>query len=141
MFVTELYRTTLIPSNIPLERYIQNFVQEIPLPPEGLVQVQYSMGEKTIMIARSLANDLPLLDVPMEHIFHALDIDNILILFNALLCEKQVLLHSTHLSLLGTVAETLCALLFPFKWHHIYIPLLPQKCLEFLQAPGMKQFI
>lgn len=33
------------------------------------------------------------------------------------------------------MADALCSLLFPFYWQHIYIPLLPAKLLDYLQAP------
>ena len=32
-------------------------------------------------------------------------------------------------------AETLSALLFPFSWQHVYIPILPARLLDILQAP------
>ena len=35
----------------------------------------------------------------------------------------------------ATAAETLSALLFPFSWQHVYIPILPERLLDILQAP------
>jgi hypothetical protein len=93
------------------------------------------MGEKLAKFSRPPVNELPLLDVPVEHVFHALSIDNVLILLNALLQEKQVLMHSTHMSLLGTIAECLCSFIFPLRWMHVYIPILPKKCIDFIHAP------
>ena len=29
----------------------------------------------------------------------------------------------------------LCAILFPFTWQHVYIPILPARLLDILQAP------
>lgn len=36
---------------------------------------------------------------------------------------------------LTMAAETLSALLFPFVWQHVYIPILPERLLDILQAP------
>ena len=36
---------------------------------------------------------------------------------------------------LTMAAETLSALLFPFSWQHVYIPILPARLLDILQAP------
>ena len=46
-----------------------------------------------------------------------------------------MLLFSSHLSVLTTVAETLLTLLYPFKWEHVYVPVLPLQLLEFVNAP------
>uniref|UniRef100_A0A672UXK5 DENN domain containing 5A n=1 Tax=Strigops habroptila TaxID=2489341 RepID=A0A672UXK5_STRHB len=36
---------------------------------------------------------------------------------------------------LMTVAETITALMFPFQWQHVYVPILPASLLHFLDAP------
>ena len=33
------------------------------------------------------------------------------------------------------VAESLCVLLFPFSWPHVYVPVLPASLAHFLDAP------
>lgn len=40
-FLTELYRVSISPNALPLERIICNFCAEVPLPPAGVVEVQY----------------------------------------------------------------------------------------------------
>ena len=44
-------------------------------------------------------------------------------------------MHSKHKSLLLPAAETVCALLFPFRFQHVYIPVMPTALAEYLQAP------
>lgn len=34
-----------------------------------------------------------------------------------------------------TVAESITALMFPFQWQHVYVPILPASLLHFLDAP------
>jgi len=53
----------------------------------------------------------------------------------AVLLEKQVLLLSAHYSILTIVSELILTLIFPFTWRHVYIPLLPKKLIDFLNAP------
>lgn len=48
---------------MPIERYIANFVSEIPLPPPGQIQVQLTLPDKTLIISRPPKNDFPLVDV------------------------------------------------------------------------------
>lgn len=59
----QIYRATLSQSPMPIERYIANFVSEIPLPPPGLIQVQLTLPDKTLIISRPPKNDFPLVDV------------------------------------------------------------------------------
>lgn len=33
------------------------------------------------------------------------------------------------------MAETITALMFPFQWQHVYVPILPASLLHFLDAP------
>ncbi|KAG2389520.1 hypothetical protein C9374_014080 [Naegleria lovaniensis] len=134
-FLTQMYRISITPSKIPIERFISNFVSEVPLPSQGKVQVHYSIGDKEIYITRPPPNDLPLAELDFELIFSVLSLDNILILFDLVLQERKILFISEHAGILTPVAEIICQLMFPFKWHHIYIPLLPSKCAEFLFAP------
>ncbi len=37
--------------------------------------------------------------------------------------------------MLTYAAETITSLMFPFAWHHIYIPILPSDLLDYLEAP------
>lgn len=58
---------------------------------------------------------------------------------------SSVFTADTHLCLLSvcvtdyqrlmTVAESITALMFPFQWQHVYVPILPASLLHFLDAP------
>lgn len=71
----------------------------------------------------------------LEPIFQLFDIKTIIHLVTLVLCEYRILLHSTQQSLLCPVAEGLCALIYPFRWQHPYVPILPRVLSEYLQAP------
>ena len=135
-FLTEMYRLSLVPSGVPLEHYIANFINEVPLPPYGELKVQYSISNKLIYFFRPPANN-PLLftHYPLRLMFEFLDSDNALLLLEAVLMEQRVLLLSSKLSALTVVGETLLHLLFPLRWPHVYIPLLPRSLIDFLFAP------
>eukprot|EP00761_Pharyngomonas_kirbyi_P001479 gb/GECH01001483.1/.p1 GENE.gb/GECH01001483.1/~~gb/GECH01001483.1/.p1 ORF type:complete len:929 (+),score=128.64 gb/GECH01001483.1/:1-2787(+) len=122
-------------STLPIERYICNFVDEIPLPPRGRVRVQATVGENMLDITRPPPNQLPMCDVPIEHLFLCLSVENVLTVFNAVLQERQIVLQSEHLSLLSTVSHAIVALMFPLHWHYVFIPLTPRPCTTFLAAP------
>ena len=52
-----------------------------------------------------------------------------------MLMEQRIMLQSVDRHRLTASAEALQALLFPFSWQHVYIPLLPAKFLPYAQAP------
>lgn len=49
--------------------------------------------------------------------------------------ERKILLVSRFKALLSSVATTLTSLLFPFKWMHVLIPILPDDMGQFLECP------
>ncbi|KAJ8604879.1 hypothetical protein CTAYLR_010415 [Chrysophaeum taylorii] len=51
------------------------------------------------------------------------------------LLERPILLVAESTSVLAPVAEALLALVRPFEWSHVYVPVLPRPLLELLDAP------
>ena len=47
----------------------------------------------------------------------------------------QVLVYSSDVDKLMLVCESVSALLFPFAWQHVYVPILPPNLENFLDAP------
>lgn len=137
-YLAQLYRLATASNMMvcPLERYILNLCQEIPAPPPGAYEVQVSILNSTIRIWAPPAK-LPIAYValPFQILFECLDLDNILTLWGAMILERKVLLLSSQHSILGVCAEILCSLLFPFRWSHLYVPLLPRMLCPMLDAP------
>ena len=134
-FLSQIYRIYKAEIPIPLERYVINFIFDVPLPPRGDTRVQYTLADSTMFISRPEPNQLPLLNISMKPLFQALCLENIVALIGYLLCERSVVLCSKHIALLTISAESLRALLFPFSWQAIYIPVLPRSTIEFLYSP------
>ncbi|KDO34714.1 hypothetical protein SPRG_00776 [Saprolegnia parasitica CBS 223.65] len=74
-------------------------------------------------------------DFSMQPLFLCLHLDAILRLFASLLLERKIVLISSHVSVLTTVAEACKSLLAPLQWPHVYAPLLPPGMLECLHCP------
>ncbi|KAG9415587.1 ARS-binding factor 1 [Aphanomyces cochlioides] len=124
-FLQQMYRVSLSETPLPLERYIANFVAEIPVPPPGRVQVQLTLPERTLTVSRPPKNQLPQADFSFRPLFQMLDLHNVM---TVALCSK-------HLSVLTPIAEALVALLFPLYWQGAYIPILPSSLLDVIDAP------
>ena len=136
-FLTFLYRKSLSTVHIPIERLVCNFVSEVPMPPRGQCEVQYSLDEAAVIsFSRPPMNDpISERNISIRTLFEYLDMSNIEKLLVSVLLERPILLVSSQLSLLTVVCETVTSLIFPFQWQHVYIPMLPKQLLDFLNAP------
>eukprot|EP01039_Chlorochromonas_danica_P007170 gene7170-7932_t len=121
---------------IPMERYICNFIDDVPAPPAGKIDIIYYMNEEAITFQCPPLN-LPSnwLSFPLTPLFQCLSMHNLLSVFTALLIERQIVLISSQFSLLTYCAEGLVSLLYPMTWLHPYIPILPSRLLGVLGAP------
>jgi len=121
---------------LPLERYIANFCAEIPAPPPGSFEVQTTILDSVIRIWSPPHNQpIAWVSLPFSHLFECLDIENIVLVWHCLALERQVLLTTTQMSLLTECAEILLSMLFPMRWSHAYIPVLPHFLIPILSAP------
>lgn len=137
-YLTQLYRlaTTTDLMNAPIERYILNICSEVPAPPPGSFEVTLSILDTQIRFWAPPADQpIPYVSLNYGVIFECLDIDNVLFVWYTLACERKILLVSSQLSLLTVCAEILCSMLFPMRWSHLYIPVLPRFLTPMLDAP------
>ena len=88
-----------------------------------------------VHLVRPDDNDSPFSDVNFVPLFCRLSLENILTLFGALLCERRILLLSSKLSRISAAAHAAAALLYPFRWQHVFIPILPGTMLHLTTAP------
>ncbi|XP_057175581.1 DENN domain-containing protein 5A isoform X2 [Triplophysa rosa] len=126
--------TSAQPPPLPLESYVYNILYEVPLPPAGR-SLKFSGVYGSILCQRPSTAELPLFDFHIQEVFELLGLENVLQLFTCALLEIQILLYSQHYQRLMTVAESITALMFPFQWQHVYVPILPASLLHFLDAP------
>ena len=138
-YLAQLYRlaTSTDCMKAPIERYVTNLCMEIPAPPPGSFEVKISILDSVIRFWSPPAK-LPIAYValPYQTLFDCLDIENIIHLWYCLTMERKVLLVSSQNSILTVCSEILCSLLYPMKWSHLYVPLLPKFLGPILDAPG-----
>ncbi len=137
-YLAQLYRlaTSTDCMKAPIERYVMNLCMEIPAPPPGSFEVKISILDSVIRFWSPPAK-LPIAYValPYQTLFDCLDIENIIHLWYCLTMERKVLLVSSQNSILTVCSEILCSLLYPMKWSHLYVPLLPKFLCPILDAP------
>jgi pentatricopeptide repeat protein len=136
-YLTQLNRLSKMGEmTLPIERYITNICLEVPAPPPGSFEVQTTILDSIIKIWSPPHNQpIAWVSLPFSHLFECLDVDNIILVWHCLVLERQVLLTSTQLSILTTCSEILLSMLFPMRWSHAYIPVLPSFLIPILSAP------
>uniref|UniRef100_A0AAQ4Q8P7 DENN domain containing 5A n=1 Tax=Gasterosteus aculeatus aculeatus TaxID=481459 RepID=A0AAQ4Q8P7_GASAC len=121
---------------LPLESFIYNIpLRGCPCRPSGAVAQSSPGVYGPVVCQRPSTSELPLFDFAIGEMFHLLGVENVLQLFTCALLELQILLYSQHYQRLMTVAESITALMFPYQWQHVYVPILPASLLHFLDAP------
>lgn len=142
-FLLALYKMAKEVGNkniIPIERYVCNFVDDIPVPPPGRVDIKYFIGEDTITFACPPLNEPNTwFGYSIFPLFECLSAENVIYLLTLLLTERQILFISSQYHLLTLCAEIITSLLYPLRWAHAYIPVLPTKLLGKLKSSDVGQ--
>jgi hypothetical protein len=126
-FMRNLYQMSLQPCSIPIERFICNFIDDVPAPPAGRIDVTYYLGDQPISFRCPPSNEPNVWSgMPLFPLFECLSPESILSLFALVLVERQILFVSSQYSLLTLSAEAITSLLYPITWSHAYIPILPK---------------
>ncbi|XP_050441146.1 myotubularin-related protein 13 [Adelges cooleyi] len=120
----------------PIENLVGNMLGCIQVPKPGGPQVRFSIGAGDRQALQPpLSPTLPVTKSAVYLLFQELGIHNVVVLFCAVMTEHKVLLTSRSYTRLTEGCAALAALMYPFKYSHVYIPLLPAGLVEVLSTP------
>lgn len=120
----------------PLERYVVNLCTEAPTPMSSRVQVQLAVRELNMFARKEAENEIPgQRNIDLYPLFRCLDIADVILLFEYVLAESRIILLSSHTSMLHLVCAAITQLMWPLKWHGAYVPVLPARLVQMLDAP------
>lgn len=68
-------------------------------------------------------------------LLEVLGIERLFLILSAILCENRVIFVATDMETLSSSVHAAAALLLPFKWQHIFIPMLPSKLITYAASP------
>ena len=137
LFLKELARiANSSVTKIPLERAICGFVDSLYLQNYNK-KIRFSIGDENLDFYRipNYGSDWDTNNEYLETLIRILSMENIVIAWQGLLIEKKLFLICDSKSVLMQVANALINLIFPFKWIHIFIPILPEKLKVFIESP------
>ncbi|GMH14090.1 hypothetical protein Nepgr_015931 [Nepenthes gracilis] len=119
----------------PLWDVIAFLVSKVPLPTPGKDRVLFAIENCLLSVDAAPKDGLPHADITFQPLVQCLDVDNLIKLFTSVLLERRILLRSNKYSLLTLVSEAICHLIYPFRWQHVYIPLLFFSGVDYIDAP------
>lgn len=133
-FLRQLYaaeKTGLAPHSTG--NLLKHLLTSVPVPVDGW-SVTFSCIDQ-IKVYRPTLQDLPLCQFSFRRLFGLFTVETVVKLFTCVLLEQQIVLVSSDYELPILVSECLVALLYPFLWQNVYVPILPSNALHFLEAP------
>ncbi|KAM3726363.1 DENN domain-containing protein 4C [Dirofilaria immitis] len=135
-FLFYLHRMSLSGAHtVPVERYISHLLYEVSFPSPRCPRVLVQLGNETISFESHDDSQLPLSGAAFFDTLKCLGPQNLMYLMLLALLEQKILVHSLRPWLLTAVAESVCALMFPFHWQCPYIPQCPLSLAGVLHAP------
>ncbi|XP_053616581.1 myotubularin-related protein 13 [Plodia interpunctella] len=121
---------------VPLETLVGNLLGCVLVPGAGGPQVRFSIGAGDRQALQPpAAPPMPTTATAVHMLLRLLGIHNSVTLWCAVMSEHKVLLVSLAAARLAAACRALAALMFPFRYAHVYIPLLPCGLAEVLATP------
>lgn len=122
--------------DVPLETVLGNLLACIEVPAPGESEIEFSLGAGDCQYLQCSPNPtVPHTGQIVYDLAEQLGIHAMITLFVAVMSEHKVLIHSRSFSRLHDACEALISLMYPFRYSHVYIPLLPSTLVEVLSIP------
>lgn len=119
-----------------LETLIGNLLTCIKVPSFGGPWIRFSLSAGDCLALQPPKTEtIPVTSTTVYRLIEHLGINNVIVLFYALLTEHKILFYSQSYTRLNEACQGLISLMYPFKYSHTYIPVLPATLIEFLSTP------
>lgn len=119
-----------------LETLIGNLLTNVKVPLPGRSPARFSLSAgDCLAIQPSLTETIPVTSTTVYRLIEHLGINNVVELFYAVLTEHKILFYSQSYTRLNEACQGLISLMYPFKYSHTFIPVLPATLIEFLSTP------
>ena len=108
----------------------------LAVPPRGSVPVQDRSGRKEVRVPAALAGLKEYADIHPSRLLWYVTPRQMVSILAAMLMERRVIFMSaTEIGKLPLAVHAAAALLHPFSWRHVYLPLVPQALQDYVTAP------
>ena len=120
--------------HIPIEKFIENLLIELPAPPRGDTKVIYNLMGEQRTIKQTKMNELPLIDINLKKILYEFNIVDIIDIYRYLFLETRILFFSKKIENLNIFIYGFLSLLYPFEYQYQVVTILPKDNYEILES-------
>ena len=138
---------SVAPFAVSCERILVALISDCPVPvpatfsvvlkmtdPDAVARIDNTIPSSIEFLPPS-QSQLPESKFPVGFLFSAIGIRAAIDVLACAMCEYKLLFHSTELSKLPSICESIRTLLYPVQWAHVYIPIVPAPLLSITEAP------
>jgi hypothetical protein len=118
----------------PIEKILTDIIINIPTPPRGLYQFQYTLLNQKILISDSPMNKLRNIDENIKLIFNIFPHENIYNIFKHILFETKILFFSSNIKLICPIIYGFISLIYPFNYPFQVATFLPKMNYNLLES-------
>jgi hypothetical protein len=121
---------------IPIEKKILTILCNIPIPPKGLLEIEYNLKEnfEKIRIKREKMNKIPSIEDELALIFSKFSIHKVLKILKFILFEMKTIVFSTKINELSCFIYGLISLIFPFHYSFQVSSSIPNGAYDILES-------
>ena len=132
--IKHIYQYSFMEKQIyPLEKIINNLLIEVPIPPKGIYNIEYSLINESILLKATEKNDFHVLNVEFQKLFMIFKLNNILEIFRHLMLNTRIIIFSEEIKNLTPVMLSLLSLLYPFQYPYNTVSVLHKDAYKFIE--------
>ena len=130
------YYSEKSPKKIPLEKKILTILFNIPLPPKGLVEIEYNLKEdyQKIKLRGEKMNKISSMEDEFKFLFNKFTINSILIIFHYIIFETKTIIFSTNVNEISFFIYGIISLLFPFHYSFQISSSIPNGAYDIIES-------
>lgn len=111
-------------------------VASILVPPPGDLSIEIKLFGNNVIVPSAGELDGSVMDLDLHLPLLMLSVDDILKVIACILAEQRLIFICSSQALIPLVIECFFTFVEPFKWRRTYVPILPHKLADLIEAPG-----
>ena len=124
------------PKKIPLEKKILTILFNIPMPPKGLVEIEYNLKDdyEKIKLRGERMNKISSMEDEFKLFFNKFNIHQLLTIFKYIIFETKTIIFSTNVNELSFCIYGIISLLFPFHYSFQISSSIPNGAYDIIES-------
>ena len=105
-------------------------------PPPGNLSIEVELFGSCILVPSADENDQSVVDMDLHLPLLVLSYEEIVKIISCILTEQRLIFICSNQALIPLIIESFFTFIEPFKWRRTYVPVLPDRLADLIEAPG-----